>query len=75
MLVFTRISEGQLLETEYEDFELEYVCSIMEESFYNGYSINQGIIDEVNNRLYVMTVDAIITKDYPNYEVILAEEI
>lgn len=75
MLKFIRTTYEKLVETEYEDFELDYACSEMSESYWNGESTNQAIIDEENNIIYVMNYNQDIIQDYPDYEVILAEDV
>jgi hypothetical protein len=75
MIKFRRTTYERVLETEYEDFELDYACSEMSESYWNGESTNQAVIDDDNMIIYVMNNNQNIIDDYPDYEIILAEDV
>jgi hypothetical protein len=75
MLRYIRTIDGKILETEYEDFELDYACSEMSESFWNGEHSNQAILDDDNKIIYVMSDNQKNINLFPEYEVILAEDV
>lgn len=70
MLLFTRKAEGKVTETEYENFEMDYAIKQMEESFWDGLSCDQAIIDHSAGILRVMADGTSHENEYPDYIVI-----
>lgn len=74
MLKFIRTTGKEKTITEYEYFELDYVLEKMTQSFWDGISTNQAVINDKDMIIYVMDSNANIIKEYEEYKVINIKE-